>query len=210
MKRKQTLRTLLLPLLVVLALVAIGCKKKQQDGQAAPKPGEGSGSETSSGPAAGGSVATGSAAAASATPDPNKPPTRGKNIVETAKAAGTFNTLVKAIEAAGLTDRLSGAAPFTVFAPTDEAFAKIPAKDLEALLADKTRLEALLEYHVVPGAVSSKDLVAQKAIKSVQGADLAIDTSSGIKIGGATVVTPDVAASNGLIHAIDTVLVLPK
>lgn len=194
----------------MLALAAIGCKKKQPDGQATPKPGEGSGSDTSSGSVAGGSAASGSAATGSATPDPAKPRTEAKNLVETAKAAGTFSTFVKAIDAAGLTEKLSGAGPFTVFAPTDEAFAKIPAKDLEALLADKPKVEALLQYHVIPGAVSSKDLATQKAIKSVQGADLVVDTSSGTKIGGATVVTPDVAASNGVIHAIDTVLVLPK
>jgi uncharacterized surface protein with fasciclin (FAS1) repeats len=210
MKRKQTLRTVLLPLLAALALTAIGCKKKQADGQAAPKAGEGSGSDTSAGSVAAGSAASGSAAAGSATPDTTKPPVEAKNIIETAKSAGTFTTLLKAIDAAGLTDRLNGAGPFTVFAPTDEAFAKIPAKDLEALLADKPKLEALLQYHVVPGAVSSKDLATQKALKSVQGADLTVDTASGVKIGGATVVTPDIAASNGVIHVIDTVLVLPK
>jgi uncharacterized surface protein with fasciclin (FAS1) repeats len=204
MKKKQGICTLV-SLLAVLALGAAGCKKKQPDDHAAPKVAEGSDKISGSGSSASGSAATGSA-----TPDTTKPPAQAKNIIETAKAAGTFNTLVKAIDAAGLTDKLSGAGPFTVFAPTDEAFAKLPAKDLEALLADKAKLEALLQYHVIAGAVSSKDLATQKAIKSVQGPDLAVDTSSGIKIGGSTVVTPDVPASNGVIHAIDTVLTLPK
>ncbi len=132
-----------------------------------------------------------------------------KDIVDTAVAAGSFKTLATALQAAGLVDTLKGPGPFTVFAPTDEAFAKIPKADLDALLKDKAKLTAVLTYHVVPGKVMAADVVKLKEAKTVQGGSLKIDTTSGVKVDGATVVKTDVAASNGVIHVIDTV-VLPK
>jgi uncharacterized surface protein with fasciclin (FAS1) repeats len=133
--------------------------------------------------------------------------TSDKTIVETAIAAGSFETLVTAVKAAGLVDVLSGEGPFTVFAPTDEAFAKLPDGTLEALLADKEKLTAILTYHVVPGKVTAKDVMKLKSAKTVQGKELTIDTSNGVKVDGATVIKADVAASNGVIHVIDTVLI---
>ncbi|HTR50688.1 MAG TPA: fasciclin domain-containing protein [Kofleriaceae bacterium] len=187
--------------LLALGFAPIGCAKKTQDQPpAASKPAEGSAAPSASAPAANPTPAA----------EPAKPdPAAAKNVLDTAKQAGTFTTFLKAVDAAGLTDKLSGGGPFTVFAPTDDAFAKLPPKDLDALLADKAKLSALLEYHVVAGAVSSKDLAAAKTEKSVAGADLAIDAASGLKIAGATVVKPDLVASNGVIHAIDTVLTPP-
>ncbi len=138
------------------------------------------------------------------------PPMAAKNIVEVATAAGSFKTLLTAVEAAGLVGALSGPGPFTVFAPTDEAFAKIPAADLQALLADKAKLSAVLTYHVVSGTVLAKDVGGLKSAKTLQGAELAIDTSSGVKVGGANVVATDIMASNGVIHVVDTVLMPPK
>lgn len=137
-------------------------------------------------------------------------PAASKTIVEVATEAGSFKTLLTAVEAAGLVDTLKSPGPFTVFAPTDEAFAKIPAKDLEALLADKAALTAVLTYHVVPGTVMAKDVAGLKTAKTVQGAELPIDTASGVKVGGATVIKTDIAASNGVIHVIDSVLMPPK
>ena len=131
-----------------------------------------------------------------------------KDIVDTAIAAGSFKTLVTAVQAAGLVDTLKGPGPFTVFAPTDEAFAKIPKADLDALLADKAKLTAVLTYHVVPGKVMAADVKAGK-VKTVQGAELTVSTMGGVKVDVANVVATDVAASNGVIHVIDTV-VMPK
>ena len=130
------------------------------------------------------------------------------DIVDTAVSAGSFNTLVTAVKAAGLVETLKGPGPFTVFAPSDEAFAKIPKDQLNALLADKKKLTEVLTYHVVPGKVMAKDVKAGK-VKTVQGGELTITTAGGVKVDGANVVTTDVAASNGVIHVIDTV-VLPK
>lgn len=131
------------------------------------------------------------------------------DIVDTAVAAGAFSTLVKAVQAAGLVDTLKEPGPYTVFAPTDEAFAKLPAGTLEAVLADKAKLTAILTFHVVPGKVLAKDVVTLngQSVKTVQGGMLKVDTSSGVKIGGATVAQADVEASNGVIHVIDTVLI---
>ena len=131
------------------------------------------------------------------------------NIIDTAKAAGNFNTLIAAVEAAGLVETLNGAGPFTVFAPTDEAFAKIAKADLDALLANKDKLKAVLTYHVVAGNKMAADVTGAKELATVNGAALAIDTTAGVKVGGATVVKTDIAASNGTIHVIDTVL-MPK
>lgn len=130
------------------------------------------------------------------------------DIVDTAVSAGNFKTLVTALKAAGLVDTLKGKGPFTVFAPTDEAFAKIPKADLDKLLADKTKLKSVLTYHVVSGKVMSADIKPGK-VKTVQGTDVTIATTGGVMVNNAKVVTADVAADNGVIHAIDTVL-MPK
>ena len=132
-----------------------------------------------------------------------------KDIVDTAVAAGSFKMLATALQAAGLVDTLKGAGPFTVFAPTDEAFAKIPKADLDALIADKAKLTAVLTYHVVPGTVMAADVVKLKEAKTVQGQMVKIDASNGVKINGANVVKADVEASNGVIHVIDSVI-LPR
>lgn len=128
------------------------------------------------------------------------------DIVDTAVSAGSFNTLVAAVKAAGLVDTLKGAGPFTVFAPTDEAFAKLPAGTVDALLADIPKLTKILTYHVVSGKVMAADVVKLTSAKTVEGSDVKIDASSGVKVNDATVVTPDVAADNGVIHVIDSVL----
>lgn len=129
-----------------------------------------------------------------------------KDVVDTAVAAGDFKTLAQALQAAGLVETLKGKGPFTVFAPTDAAFAKLPAGTLDALLKDKAKLTAVLTYHVVPGKVMAADVVKLKEARTVQGQSVRIDASSGVKIDGATVVKADVDASNGVIHVIDTVL----
>ncbi len=128
------------------------------------------------------------------------------NIVEVASSAGTFKTLVAAVTAAGLGETLSGTGPFTVFAPTDEAFAKLPAGTVDGLLKDIPKLTKILTYHVVSGKVMASDAAKLTSAKTVEGGELKIDASHGVKINNATVVQADVAASNGVIHAIDTVL----
>ena len=131
------------------------------------------------------------------------------NIVETAIAAGSFKTLVKAVQAADLVDTLKGPGPFTVLAPTDEAFAKLPAATLSAVLADKAKLTAILTYHVLAGKVLAADVVALngKSAKTLQGGELKIETSKGVTIGGANVTKTDIVTDNGVIHVIDTVLI---
>jgi uncharacterized surface protein with fasciclin (FAS1) repeats len=129
-----------------------------------------------------------------------------KNIVETAVAAGSFKTLVAAVQAAGLVETLSGPGPFTVFAPTDEAFAKLPAGTVEALLRDKPKLTAILTYHVVAGKVMAADVVKLKSAKTVQGQDVSIDATDGVKVNDAKVVKADIVCSNGVIHVIDKVI----
>ena len=133
---------------------------------------------------------------------------QAKDIVDTAVAAGQFKTLATALQAAGLIDTLKGKGPFTVFAPTDEAFAKVPKADLDALLKDKAKLTAVLTYHVVPGKVMAKDVKAGK-VKSVQGTELTLGTTGGVTVDNAKVVKADIVADNGVIHVIDTV-VIPK
>jgi uncharacterized surface protein with fasciclin (FAS1) repeats len=133
---------------------------------------------------------------------------QAKDIVDTAVGAGNFKTLAAALTAAGLVDTLKGKGPFTVFAPTDEAFAKIPKAQLDALLADKAKLTAVLTYHVVPGTVMAKDVKAGK-VKTVQGSELTVATAGGVTVDGAKVTATDIAADNGVIHVIDSV-VLPK
>jgi uncharacterized surface protein with fasciclin (FAS1) repeats len=131
------------------------------------------------------------------------------NIVETAIAAGSFKTLVKAVQAADLVDTLKGPGPFTVLAPTDEAFGKLPAATLTAVLADKAKLTAILTHHVIAGKVLAADVVALngKSAKTLQGGELKIDTSKGVTIGGANVTKTDIVTDNGVIHVIDTVLI---
>ena len=129
--------------------------------------------------------------------------------MDTAKSAGSFNTLVTAVQAAGLVDTLKGAGPYTVFAPTDEAFAKVPKDKLDALLKDKAALTKVLTYHVVPGKVMAKDVKPGK-VKTVEGNSLTIAVNGGnVTVDNAKVVKTDVAADNGVIHVIDTVL-MPK
>jgi uncharacterized surface protein with fasciclin (FAS1) repeats len=133
---------------------------------------------------------------------------QAKDIVDTAVAAGTFKTLVAAVQAAGLVETLKGPGPFTVFAPSDAAFAKLPAGTVEALLKDKAKLASILTYHVVSGKVMAKDVKAGQ-VKTVQGQSMTIKTDGGVMVDGAKVVATDVAADNGVIHVIDTVI-MPK
>ena len=131
------------------------------------------------------------------------------DIIDTAVAAGSFKTLAAALTAAHLVDTLKGAGPFTVFAPTDEAFAKLPAGTVESLLKDIPKLTAILTYHVVPGAVMASDVVTMdgQSAKTVNGAMVAISTKDGVKLNGTTtVVKTDIACTNGVIHVIDSVL----
>ncbi|HET7773069.1 MAG TPA: fasciclin domain-containing protein [Burkholderiaceae bacterium] len=132
-----------------------------------------------------------------------------KDIVDTAVGAGNFKTLAAALTQAGLIDTLKGKGPFTVFAPTDAAFAKIPKADLDALLKDKAKLTAVLTYHVVPGAVMAKDVKPGK-VKTVQGGEITVAVAGGkVTVDGANVTATDIKATNGVIHVIDSVI-LPK
>lgn len=134
-----------------------------------------------------------------------------KDIVTTAVEAGSFNTLAAALEAAGLVGVLQGEGPFTVFAPSDAAFAKLPSGTVEALLADKEALTRVLTYHVVPGLVRSSQVVDLTSAETVAGIAVPIEVRDGsVYVGGAKVVTPDVAASNGVIHVIDAVMLPPE
>lgn len=130
------------------------------------------------------------------------------SILETATAAG-FTTLVAAVKAAGLEETLAGKGPFTVFAPTDEAFKALPKGALDGLLADKEALKKVLLYHVVMGDVKAADVVKLKSAKTAEGAEITIDTKEGVKINNAKVIKADVTATNGVIHVIDTVLLPP-
>jgi uncharacterized surface protein with fasciclin (FAS1) repeats len=131
------------------------------------------------------------------------------DIVDTAKSAGSFNTLVTAVQAAGLVDTLKGPGPFTVFAPTDEAFAKIPKEKLDALLKDKAALTKVLTYHVVPGKVMAAD-VKPGDVKTVEGSSFKVAAKDGkVMVDKAKVIKTDVAADNGVIHVIDSVI-MPK
>jgi uncharacterized surface protein with fasciclin (FAS1) repeats len=134
------------------------------------------------------------------------------DIVDTAVAAGSFNTLVAAVQAAGLVDTLKGDGPFTVFAPSDDAFAALPAGTVESLLepANKDKLTAVLTYHVIPGKVMAADIAGKSMdVATVNGQTIAVDATNGVMINNATVTAADIAASNGVIHVIDTVL-LPQ
>lgn len=133
----------------------------------------------------------------------------GMDVVDTAVAAGNFSTLVTAIKAAGLVETLKGEGPFTVFAPTDAAFKKIPEAQLAALLEDKAALTKVLTYHVIPGKVMAADVVKLNSAKTVEGQSVTISSSGGVMVDNANVVKTDITASNGVIHVIDTVI-MPK
>jgi uncharacterized surface protein with fasciclin (FAS1) repeats len=128
------------------------------------------------------------------------------DIVDTAINSGSFNTLVAAVKAAGLVDTLKGKGPFTLFAPNDEAFAKLPKGTVDGLLKDIPKLKKILTYHVVSGKVMAADVAKMKSAKTVEGSDVKIDARKGVKINDATVSSADVGADNGVIHIIDTVL----
>ena len=134
---------------------------------------------------------------------------KAADIVDTAVSAGSFKTLVAAVQAAGLVDTLKGVGPFTVFAPTDDAFAKLPAGTVEDLLKpeNKDKLVAILTYHVVPGRVMSGDIAGKEmAVASVQGETIDVNATSGVMVDDASVVTADIEADNGVIHVIDSVI----
>jgi uncharacterized surface protein with fasciclin (FAS1) repeats len=133
---------------------------------------------------------------------------QAKDIVDTAVGAGNFTTLATALKEANLINTLKGKGPFTVFAPTDAAFAKVPKADLDALLKDKKKLAAVLTYHVVPGKVMAADVKAGK-VKTVQGSSITVTTDGGVMVDGAKVTSTDIVADNGVIHVIDTVI-MPK
>ena len=140
-------------------------------------------------------------------------PAKAADIVDTAVSAGQFKTLVAAVTAAGLVDTLKSKGPFTVFAPTDAAFAKLPAGTVESLLKpeNKSKLVAILTYHVVPGKVMSADIAGKKlSVATVQGGKINVNAMSGVMVNGATVVSADIAASNGVIHVIDKVILPPQ
>jgi uncharacterized surface protein with fasciclin (FAS1) repeats len=135
------------------------------------------------------------------------------DIVDTAVAAGSFKTLVAAVTAADLGATLKGAGPFTVFAPSDDAFAKLPAGTVDDLIKpeNKAKLVSILTYHVVPGKVMASDVAGKTMqVKTVQGAEIAVDGTHGVTINGAKVVTADIQATNGVIHVIDTVIMPPS
>jgi uncharacterized surface protein with fasciclin (FAS1) repeats len=137
-----------------------------------------------------------------------------KSIVETAIEAGSFKTLVKAVQAAGLVKTLSGKGPFTVFAPTDDAFTKLPSGTVEGLLKDREKLASILTYHVVPGKVMSSEVVKLRSARTVQGQEVKFDAAKwhlhrNVKVNGANIVKTDIECTNGVIHVIDKVI-LPK
>ncbi|MCE5328085.1 MAG: fasciclin domain-containing protein [Planctomycetaceae bacterium] len=137
-------------------------------------------------------------------------PTAHLDIVDTAVSAGSFKTLVTAVKEAGLVETLKSPGPFTVFAPTDDAFAKLPHGALEGLLKDKEQLKAVLLYHVVPGRVTASDVVKLHSAKTAGGAEVPIKVEGGqVSVGPARVLKTDIMATNGVIHVIDTVLIPP-
>ncbi|MBD2019989.1 fasciclin domain-containing protein [Leptolyngbya sp. FACHB-36] len=132
------------------------------------------------------------------------------DLVDTAINAGTFSTLVAAVTTAGLADTLKSPGPFTVFAPTDEAFSKLPSGTVEALLEDILTLRKILEYHVVAGELAAPEITNQNSATTVEGSTLKISSNGGVKVNDATVVTANVEADNGIIHVIDAVLLPPS
>jgi len=192
-ERKHTMKLAkLFPLLLVIVLLAAACAPAAAPAPAAPE--------------AATEAATEAAVEAPAAAMPEM-----ADIVDTAVSAGSFNTLVAAVEAAGLVDTLKGEGPFTVFAPTDEAFAALPAGTVEALLADpEGQLTQILLYHVVPGKVMSTDLSDGMTADTVQGSPVTFTIADGVvKVNDATVVTADIEASNGVIHVIDAIIMPP-
>lgn len=143
-------------------------------------------------------------------PEPPPPPAPTKNIIEIATEAGNFTTLLTALDKAGLTETLKGEGPFTVFAPTDEAFAKLPKGEVDKLLKNKKKLTEVLQGHVVAGSVDAAAVAGMPTATTLAGFDVTIDASSGVKINDATVVSADIKATNGIIHVVDTVLMPPK
>ena len=129
-----------------------------------------------------------------------------QTIIETAVNAGIFKTLVTAVQVAGLTETLNGTGPFTVLAPTDEAFAKIPKETLDAVLADKDKLTSILTYHVIAGKIMASDIVKLTSATTLQGKNIIINATNGVMVNNAKVVKTDIECSNGVIHIIDTVL----
>ncbi len=130
------------------------------------------------------------------------------DIVDIAVGAGSFQTLVTAVQVAGLVDTLKSPGPFTVFAPTDDAFAKLPPGTIQTLVQNIPQLTRILTYHVVPGKLMSADLEQCNSLTSVEGSDIKIDTSDGFEVKNSTVISPDIEADNGVIHVIDTVLLM--
>jgi uncharacterized surface protein with fasciclin (FAS1) repeats len=130
-------------------------------------------------------------------------------IVDVAVQAGSFKTLVQAVQAAGLVETLNGTGPFTVFAPTDDAFAQIPQETLQAVLADKEKLTAILTYHVVPGKLMAADVANSTQLQTVQGQSITVSTEGGVRVDDANVIQTDIEADNGVIHVIDRVI-MPK
>ena len=131
------------------------------------------------------------------------------NIVEVAKSAGGFSTLLKAAEVAGLVDTLSTGGPFTIFAPTDDAFSQIPSETLNSLLKDPEKLKGILLYHGIEGEVKSTDLSGTMKVKTLQGQEIMVDATSGVKVNDAKVVKADIMTDNGIIHVIDKVILPP-
>jgi uncharacterized surface protein with fasciclin (FAS1) repeats len=131
------------------------------------------------------------------------------NLVSVAQRAGAFNTLLAAVTAVGLADTLQGPGPFTVFAPTDEAFARLPAGTVDALLQDLPKLKSVLLYHVVPGALMARDVVKLETAKTANGRSVTVDTANGAHVDDARILETDILASNGVIHVIDRVM-LPR
>ena len=135
---------------------------------------------------------------------------RAADIVDTAVAAGSFNTLITAVKAAGLVKTLKGKGPYTVFAPNDAAFAKLPPGTVESLLKNKAKLATILKYHVVPGRVKAADVAGKSLqVKTAAGLPVNVDGTFGVRVNDAHVIQPDIEASNGVIHVIDTVLLPP-
>lgn len=135
---------------------------------------------------------------------------RAADIVDTAVAAGSFKTLVTAVKAAGLVGTLKGKGPYTVFAPNDAAFAKLPPGTVESLLKNKAKLATILKYHVIPGRVKAADVMGKKlTVKTAAGLPVNVEGTMGVKVNDASVIQPDIEASNGVIHVIDTVLLPP-
>lgn len=130
------------------------------------------------------------------------------DIVDIAVSAGSFQTLVTAVQVAGLVDTLKSPGPFTVFAPTDDAFAKLPPGTVETLVQNIPQLTRILTYHVVPGMFTAADITRLNLLTSVEGSDIKIDTSNGFEVKNATVIAPDIEADNGVIHVIDTVILM--